>query len=130
MISDDQLVEAIGEQNRTGERLDRVLVRLGMVRSTAPRGDRPAVHDVAAEQIREPGADAARPPARSRCGRTALPSSTGPYSKSPLGLRADRKSTTRLLTGMGDHKRRSADELDLEQVIRSQVDLRTTPLDL
>ncbi len=30
LISDDDLVRAIAEQNRTGERLDRVLVRLGM----------------------------------------------------------------------------------------------------
>lgn len=33
IISDEQLVEAIKEQNRTGERLDHVLVRLNMVRS-------------------------------------------------------------------------------------------------
>ncbi len=32
LITDDQLSEAIQEQKRTGERLDRVLVRLGMVR--------------------------------------------------------------------------------------------------
>lgn len=31
LITDEQLSEAIGEQKRTGERLDRVLVRLGMV---------------------------------------------------------------------------------------------------
>ena len=31
LISDDQLSEAIAEQNRTGERLDHVLVRLGFV---------------------------------------------------------------------------------------------------
>jgi len=34
VISDEQLGEAIKEQNRTGERLDHVLVRLGMVRSS------------------------------------------------------------------------------------------------
>jgi len=33
VITDEQLAEAIKEQNRTGERLDHVLVRLGMVRS-------------------------------------------------------------------------------------------------
>jgi len=33
LISDDQLVQAIGEQNRTGERLDHLLVRLGFVTS-------------------------------------------------------------------------------------------------
>ncbi|TVQ53853.1 MAG: type II/IV secretion system protein, partial [Phycisphaerales bacterium] len=33
VITDEQLSEAIREQNRTGERLDHVLVRLGMVRS-------------------------------------------------------------------------------------------------
>jgi general secretion pathway protein E/type IV pilus assembly protein PilB len=34
LISEQQLEEAIGEQNRTGERLDHVLVRLGFVSST------------------------------------------------------------------------------------------------
>lgn len=34
VISDEQLADAIKEQNRTGERLDHVLVRMGMVRST------------------------------------------------------------------------------------------------
>ena len=33
VITDEQLAEAIREQNRTGERLDHVLVRLGMVKS-------------------------------------------------------------------------------------------------
>ncbi|MHC5023278.1 MAG: GspE/PulE family protein, partial [Planctomycetota bacterium] len=33
LITDDQLSQAIAEQNRTGERLDHVLVRLGFVRS-------------------------------------------------------------------------------------------------
>ncbi len=33
VITDEQLAQAIREQNRTGERLDHVLVRLGMVRS-------------------------------------------------------------------------------------------------
>jgi general secretion pathway protein E len=34
VLSEDQLAGAIAEQNRTGERLDHVLVRLGMCRST------------------------------------------------------------------------------------------------
>ncbi|MHC4908331.1 MAG: GspE/PulE family protein [Planctomycetota bacterium] len=34
LITDEQLVEAIAEQNRTGERLDHVLVRLGYVNSS------------------------------------------------------------------------------------------------
>src|SRR5690554_4487066 len=33
VIDDEQLTEAIHEQNRTGERLDHVLVRLGLVKS-------------------------------------------------------------------------------------------------
>ena len=33
LITDEQLSEAIAEQNRTGERLDHVLVRLGCVSS-------------------------------------------------------------------------------------------------
>ena len=34
LITDEQLAEAISEQNRTGERLDHVLVRLGFVNSS------------------------------------------------------------------------------------------------
>lgn len=33
LITDEQLTHAIAEQNRSGERLDRVLIRLGFVRS-------------------------------------------------------------------------------------------------